>query len=125
MAMRRHGVEPGMRRLPTTNGDSPRRLRLAVLNRRLPNDRATIAETARACLGIRDAWVPTIHTTVVGETAFDGGRIQRLRSTSWPGVVGTALLYLPAEPVEWPALVILACGHGAGNVARLSVWPGM
>ncbi len=92
------------------------RLRLPVLNPALPSDRKTIADTARACLGIRDAWVPTIHTTVVRETAFDGGRIEWLRSTSWPGVVGTALLYLPAEPIEWPApLVILACGHGAGG----------
>lgn len=92
------------------------RLRLPALNPARGDDRAAIAETARACLGIRDAWVPTLHTTVVGETAFDGGRIELLRSTSWPGVVGTALLYLPTEPLQWPApLVILACGHGAGG----------
>ncbi len=92
--------------------------RLAVPERNpaLPGDRRAIAQAARECLGICEDWVPTIEAEVVRETAFDGGRIEMLRATSWPGVASTALRYLPTEPAGSPTpLVILCCGHGSGG----------
>jgi len=79
-------------------------------------DRQAIVQAAKQCLGIRDEWIPTIRADVLRETAFEGGRIERLRSTSWSGVVGTALLYWPQQvPSGRLPLVILCCGHGAGG----------
>ncbi|MBM3889161.1 MAG: hypothetical protein FJ388_08545, partial [Verrucomicrobia bacterium] len=92
------------------------RLRMPERNPAVPADRKVIARVAKDCLGIRDEWVPKIRAEKVREAAFDGGRIELLRSTSWPGVTGTALLYLPAETTERPSpLVILCCGHGTGG----------
>lgn len=86
------------------------RLRMPDRN---PADRKTIARVAKDCLGIRDEWVPKIQAEKVREVTFDGGRIEMLRSTSWPGVVGTALLYVPDGASNRPLpLVILCCGHG-------------
>lgn len=71
---------------------------------------------AKECLGIRDEWVPTIRAEKVREAAFDGGRIEMLRATSWPGVTATALLYSPADATGQPLpLVVLCCGHGKGG----------
>ncbi len=92
------------------------RLRMPLRDPVRPDDRATIIQVAKQCLGIRDAWIPTIQTTSAGQIEFDGGRIELLRSTSWPGVVGSALLYSPAEPGPGPLpLVTLCCGHGQGG----------
>jgi len=86
------------------------RLRMPERN---PADRKAIAHVAKDCLGIRDEWVPTIRAEKVREANFDGGRVEMLRSTSWPGVVGTALLYVPDGAADRPLpLVILCCGHG-------------
>lgn len=90
------------------------RLRMPTRNPALPLDRAEIARTACACLGIRDAWVPRIEAQPVRQASFEGGQIEMLRASSWPGVVASALLYVPAQPAGGPApLVILCCGHGA------------
>jgi len=86
------------------------RLRMPDRN---PADHKAIARVAKDCLGIRDEWVPKIQAEKVREATFDGGRIEMLRSTSWPGIVGSALLYVPdgAADRRLP-LVILCCGHG-------------
>lgn len=42
-------------------------------------------------LGIRDEWTPEIRAASARETTFDGGRIEWLRATSWPGVTATAI----------------------------------
>ncbi len=95
------------------------RLRMPEYNPAVPADRETIIRVAKNCLGIRDEWVPKIHAEKLRETVFDGGRIELLRSTSWPGVTGTALLYLPANAGDQPLpLVVLCCGHG--NAGKLS-----
>jgi predicted esterase len=92
------------------------RLRMPVRNPALPGDRRAIVAVTKACLGVRDSWVPKIDATPVREVTFDGGRVALLRATSWPGVAATALLYLPTEPVGRPTpLVVLCCGHGAGG----------
>jgi dienelactone hydrolase len=89
------------------------RLRMPDRNPALPRDRQAIVRTTEACLGIRDAWIPKIKATVVRQAAFEGGRAEMLRCDSWPGVVGTALLYVPDQPAGKPApLVVLCCGHG-------------
>ena len=81
-----------------------------------PEDRRAIVHAACQCLGIRAEWTPKIRVETVREVAFDGGRIELLRSTSWPGVVGAALLYRPEKPAaERLPLVILCCGHGKGG----------
>lgn len=81
-----------------------------------PDDRRAIAEAARRRLGIRDEWTPKIRTEVVRQASFAGGRIELLRSTSWPGVTGAALLYRPEKAPAGPLpLVILCCGHGKGG----------
>lgn len=80
------------------------------------DDRRWIAQTACRCLGIRQEWVPRIQAETVREVPFDGGRIELLRSTSWPGVTGSALLYRPASmSTERLPLVVLCCGHGKGG----------
>jgi dienelactone hydrolase len=92
------------------------RLRMPDRNPAAPADRKTIARVAKECLGIRDEWVPRIRAEKVREAVFDGGRIEMLRATSWPGVTATALLYLPADAADRPLpLVILCCGHGKGG----------
>ncbi len=92
------------------------RLRMPERNPAAPADREAIARVAKDCLGIRDEWVPKIQAAKAREAAFDGGRIEMLRATSWPGVVATALLYLPADAADRPLpLVILCCGHGKGG----------
>lgn len=92
------------------------RLRMPLRNPALPGGRRSIAAVVKTCLGIRDTWVPKINAATVREAAFDGGRVELLRATSWPGVVATALLYQPAEPAGKPApLVVLCCGHGKGG----------
>ena len=75
---------------------------------------------AKECLGIRDQWIPDIKAEAVGNVDFDGGQIQRLRATSWPGTAASALLYIPksAEADRLP-LVVVCCGHGRGG--KLSV----
>ncbi|NQT11749.1 MAG: acetylxylan esterase [Planctomycetes bacterium] len=79
-------------------------------------DRQAIVRAVGDCLGIRDGWVPTIRTESVREVAFEGGRVELLRSTSWPGVSGTALLYRPDKAPPGPLpLVVLCCGHGKGG----------
>ncbi|HPM79238.1 MAG TPA: hypothetical protein PLF81_00990 [Candidatus Anammoximicrobium sp.] len=92
------------------------RLRMPDRNPAAAADREAIVRAAQDCLGIRDQWVPAIHAEKVRDVAFDGGRIELLRATSWPGVVATALLYLPvpSSPQPWP-LVTLCCGHGQGG----------
>jgi len=81
-----------------------------------PSDRKSIARVAKDCLGVRDEWVPKIQVEKVRETTFDGGRIEMLRARSWPGVVGTALFYVPSGVADGPLpLVILCCGHGKGG----------
>ncbi|MFZ2643405.1 MAG: hypothetical protein WA117_20610 [Verrucomicrobiia bacterium] len=95
------------------------RLRMPECDPAVPADREIIAHVAKECLGIHDEWVPKIQAEKLRELAFDGGRIEMLRSTSWPGVTGTALLYLPANAGGQPLpLVVLCCGHG--NAGKLS-----
>lgn len=92
------------------------RLRLPERNPAEPAHREAIARVAKDCLGIRDEWIPQIEAAKVREAAFDGGRIELLRATSWPGVTATALLYVPADAGSGPLpLVILCCGHGQGG----------
>ena len=92
------------------------RLRMPERNPAVPADREAIVRAAKDCLGIRDKWVPKIQAEKVREVVFDGGRIEMLRSISWPSVVGTALLYVPADAADRPLpLVILCCGHGKGG----------
>lgn len=92
------------------------RLRMPDRNPAVPADREAIARVAKDCLGIRDEWVPTIRAEKAREAVFDGGRIEMLRATSWPGVTATALLYVPAEAADQPLpLVVLCCGHGKGG----------
>lgn len=92
------------------------RLRMPERNPAVPADREAIARAAKDCLGIRDEWVPKLQAEKVREAAFDGGRIEMLRATSWPGVTATALLYVPAERTDRPLpLVVLCCGHGKGG----------
>jgi len=92
------------------------RLRMPDRNPAVPADRKAIARVAKDCLGIRDEWVPKIQAEEVREAGFDGGRIKMLRSTSWPGVVGTALFYVSASAADRPLpLVVLCCGHGKGG----------
>jgi dienelactone hydrolase len=80
-----------------------------------PDDRRAIIEAAKYCLGIRDEWIPTIHAEVMGEVPFDGGQIERLKATSWPGVAASALLYRPDKAQAGPLpLVVQCCGHGKG-----------
>jgi dienelactone hydrolase len=92
------------------------RLRMPERNPAVPTDREAIARVAKDCLGIRDEWVPKICAEKVREAVLDGGRIEMLRSTSWPGVTGTALLYVPVDAPDRPLpLVVLCCGHGKGG----------
>jgi dienelactone hydrolase len=92
------------------------RLQMPVRNPASADDRAAIVRTTCRCLGIRDPWRPTVQAEVVRRANFEGGRIEMLRASSWPGVVATALLYHPAQPAGEPApLVVLCCGHGAGG----------
>ena len=81
-----------------------------------PGDREAIRAAAKACLGIRDEWIPAIHADVVRETPFEGGRIQHLQASSWQGVAASALLYRPNNATAGPLpLVIQCCGHGKGG----------
>lgn len=81
-----------------------------------PDDRTAIVGEVKRCLGIRDERIPTISADTVRLADFDGGRIEFLRSRSWPGVQAAALLYRPESPPDGPLpLVILCCGHGAGG----------
>jgi len=92
------------------------RLHLPDRNPAQAADRDAIARAAQQCLGIRDAWIPSITAEAAGTIDFDGGRIERLRATSWPGTAASALLYVPADvgPDRLP-LVVLCCGHGRGG----------
>jgi dienelactone hydrolase len=92
------------------------RLRMPERNPAISADREAIACVAKDCLGIRDEWVPAIRAEKVREAVFDGGCIEMLRATSWPGVTATALLYVPADTADRPLpLVVLCCGHGKGG----------
>ena len=92
------------------------RLRMPDRNPAADADRDVITRAAKECLGIRDEWVPAIRAEKAREEAFNGGRIEMLRASSWPGVTATALLYLPADAADRPTpLVILCCGHGKGG----------
>lgn len=92
------------------------RLRMPERNPAVPADREAIARVVKDCVGIRDQWIPQIHAEKVRDVAFDGGRIEMLRGTSWPGVIATACLYLPVPSGPRPLpLVILCCGHGQGG----------
>jgi hypothetical protein len=46
------------------------RLRMPDRNPALPDERKAIILAAKACLGVRDAWVPKIRARVVREAAF-------------------------------------------------------
>jgi len=48
-------------------------------------ERSAIVGEAKRCLGIRDAWVPSIRAETAGQVKFPGGHIELLRSGSWPG----------------------------------------
>lgn len=92
------------------------RLRLPDWQPAQAEDREAIARTTKECLGIRDEWIPAIEAETVGTVDFDGGRIDRLRATSWPGTAASALLYVPAEArTDRLPLVVLCCGHGRGG----------
>jgi dienelactone hydrolase len=92
------------------------RLRMPERNPIVAGDRDAIARVAKGCLGLRDEWVPKIRAEKLREVNFDGGRIEMLRASSWPGVVATALLYVPAETnSRLMPLVVLCCGHGQGG----------
>ena len=92
------------------------RLQLPHRNPAQAADREAILRAAKECLGIRDQSIPAIKAETVGNVGFDGGRIERLRATSWPGTAASALLYLPASSkAERLPLVVLCCGHGRGG----------
>lgn len=92
------------------------RLRMPDLDPARPADRAAIIAKAKECLGIRDAWVPSVEATPAGEATFDGGRLDLLRAESWPGVKASALLYRPNDAGTKPLpLVVICCGHGQGG----------
>ena len=79
-------------------------------------DRDAIARTVKECLGIRDEWIPTIKVETAGKVDFNGGQIERLRATSWPGTAASALLYIPINSGAGRLpLVVLCCGHGKGG----------
>jgi len=92
------------------------RLRMPDRNPAVPADREAIARVAKECLGIRDEWIPKIRAEKARAVSFDGGSIEMLRASSWPGVAATALLYLPdGKPSKPLPLVVLCCGHGKGG----------
>ena len=92
------------------------RLRLPDWNPAEAADREGIARSVKECLGIRDEWVPEIEAEKVGSVDFDGGRIERLRATSWAGTAASALLYVPANAgTDRLPLVVVCCGHGKGG----------
>jgi dienelactone hydrolase len=80
------------------------------------DEREEILSCVRACLGIRDAWIPVIRAGFAAGSRSPGFHIEHLQSQSWPGVCGAADLYLPEHSAEgpWPT-VLLACGHGKGG----------
>lgn len=91
------------------------RLRRPRRNPARPEERRAIVGAAKSCLGIRDEWMPKIQAQVVRHTPFDGGRIDLLQATSWPGVAASAILYRPDKAPAGPLpLVVLCCGHGKG-----------
>jgi dienelactone hydrolase len=78
----------------------------------VPEERAEILSRVRSCLGIRDAWVPSVETKMVSRSEQDDFVVEHLRSRSWPGVAGAADLYLPRGAGRAPLpVVLLACGH--------------
>ena len=92
------------------------RLQLPHRNPAQAADREAIACTAKECLGIRDEWIPTIKTETASRAEFDGGRIELLRASSWPGTAASALLYVPISDGSGRLpLVVLCCGHGKGG----------
>jgi dienelactone hydrolase len=92
------------------------RLRQPDRNPARPADREAITRAAKACLGIRDDWIPTVEAETARTVEFDGGRIELLRATSWPGVRASALLYVPdGAGAQRRPLVVLCCGHGKGG----------
>jgi dienelactone hydrolase len=79
----------------------------------LEADRAEIRRLAKKCLGIKDEWIPDIRPETVRVSEFTGFNVEHIQFTSWPGVTGTAHLYVPEESSGKPrAFVMLCCGHG-------------
>lgn len=82
--------------------------------------RAAIERTLRESLGINDQWIPEIEVDVVDSRPIPGGTLRLVRSRSWPGVVGSALWYLPEGVDETGGdeprpFVLVGCGHGNGG----------
>jgi len=102
------------------------RLRMPIRNPARAEDRMAIARQARHCLGIRDAWVPAVAAEVARQAAFEGGRIELLRGTSWPGVACSALLLIPQDLFHHMARKVRDVYRSANAEAalRASVFPG-
>ena len=80
------------------------------------DERAEIVRVAKACLGVREEWRPTITIRQSRRTCAQGFVVHHLRATSWPDVHACAHLYLPAHAgMERLPAVLLCCGHGQGG----------
>ncbi len=83
-------------------------------------EREEILRVAKACLGIRDEWIPAVRAEVAGEDRQGRVAVQRLRAVSWDGCAGAAHLFLPLEESRSKLpLAILCCGHGKGGKQAL------
>ena len=89
---------------------------MAVLPKRKPwleGEKAEIRRIAQKCLGIKDEWIPRISPQTVRVSEFSDFTLEHIQFTSWPGVMGSAHLYLPKQSAKEPrAFVMLCCGHG-------------
>lgn len=101
------------------------RLRRAVLEmpRRKPwveAERDEIRQIIRQCLGIREAWQPSVHAQVALKEARGGVVVQMLRATTWDRSYACAHLFLPADSARNKLpFVLLCCGHGKGGKRAL------
>ena len=78
--------------------------------------REEVRRVVLECLGMREEWRPTIQVETVRVREEEDFRIEFLAGNSWPGVVCTALLYVPKSATPGPRPSVLeCCGHGANG----------
>ena len=100
-------------RLPRAVRESPRPIPA-------PRPRPVSGWSAPRCCGCwaRFRRKPRSNPQILGETAFDGFRIQKILFDSQPNFHVTALLYLPAPlPAGKLPAIVMAPGHGATGKA--------
>jgi hypothetical protein len=76
------------------------------------SDQEQLRCLVRKSLGIREEWIPQMDIQKERELPQDGFHIEFLTFRSYPGVRGSAHLYVPAVQDDKQPFILLCCGHG-------------